>query len=68
LRHPSLTLSNVSFKNNLQPKKVFELALREPLLPGFLKLMHLEATIEPLARLGFQTAHDLAYLQVRQEC
>jgi len=43
---------------------VFELALREPLLPGFLKLMHLEATIEPLARLGFQTAHDLAYLQV----
>ena len=43
--------------------QVFELALREPLLPGFLRLLHLGECAEALARLGFQTAHDLAYLE-----
>ena len=34
---------------------VLKLALREPLLPGFLRALHLEGAAAGLARLGFQT-------------
>lgn len=56
-------IAESSFRAERLGEELYELALREPLLPGFLHLLGLGAYTADLVDLGYQMATDVAYIK-----